>query len=190
MSQLICRNSSGILMDKVYQWDTNRKIVISGIDIDEELSYQVHFGNCHTKTTYVLEPTIENNEFITEIPIELLEKPDAIDIYIYSIDTSTDETQTIAEIRLPMIRRMMPQSYISQSTSGLIKVADGFIYENGTLYLASNGVIIGTGIDINFSQNSVAVAKLRLNGTAETVIGVIDAVNGLAATVSGVAETV
>lgn len=36
---------------------------------------------------------------------------------------------------------------------------------------------------------SVAVATLRLNGTAETVIGVIDAVNGLAATVSGVAET-
>ena len=36
---------------------------------------------------------------------------------------------------------------------------------------------------------NVAVATLRLNGTAETVIGVIDAVNGLAATVSGVAET-
>ena len=37
---------------------------------------------------------------------------------------------------------------------------------------------------------NVAVARLRLRGTAETVIGVIDAVNGLAATVSGVAETV
>lgn len=178
MSTVTCHNSAGVLMDAVCQWDANREIRIRGVDVAEGYSYQIHFGNRRSKTTYVLEPAIVTTEMITElvtdIPMELLEMPDAIDIYVYSINISTNEMRTIDAIRMTMIQRTMPQDYVSTSTDGIIKVADGFIYENGTLYLASNGVIIGTGIDINFSQTGASLAKLRLRGTAETVIGVAE----------------
>ena len=174
MVKLVCYNSAGETIEKVYQWDANRQIRLRGVTIEEGTSYQVHFGNRKNKDSFVLVPTIESPDFVTEIPMELLEHPDVILVYVYKINTTTNERQTIGETMIPVVPRAIPQDYVSESTDGIIKVADGFIYQDGTLYLASNGVIVGTGLDITFSDSGSGISELEFIGGDLSEIGIAE----------------
>ena len=153
--RISCYTSLNEKMNDVFQWDANRIIKITGVDFDDECVYQVHFCNRRSKTAFVLEPEIDTitingssvKVLVTEIPIELLEMPDAIDVYIYAIGDG-DERATVASGKIIVSPRQRPSDYVSETTGNVLAVANGFVVVDGMLYLARDGVAIGTGIDI------------------------------------------
>ena len=178
--RITCYTSSNDRMEGAYQWDANRVIKIAGVDFDDNLTYQVHFCNRRSSTAFVLSPTIDTIKvgnintrvLVTEIPIELLEMPDAIDVYIYSID-GNDEMMTVASGKVIVSPRQRPADYVSQSTGGVLDVANGFIMIDGLLYLARDGVPIGTGIEIPSGSGGSMSGQLTaiLGGTPPSPAG-------------------
>lgn len=170
-------------MEGAYQWDANRTIKIAGVDFDDNLVYQVHFCNRRSHTAFVLAPTMDtiqtngiNTEvLVTEIPIELLEMPDAIDVYIYSID-GNDEMMTVASGKIIVSPRQRPADYVSQSTGGVLDVANGFVIIDGLLYLARDGVPIGTGIEIPSGSGGSTTGQMTaiLGGTPPSPAGIAE----------------
>lgn len=179
--RITCYTSSDKCMESIYQWDANRVIKIAGVDFDDSLTYQVHFCNRRSATAFVLAPTrgtiqinnINTDVLITEIPIELLEMPDAIDVYIYSID-GNDEMMTVAGGKIIVCPRQRPADYVSQSTGGVLDVANGFVVLDGLLYLARDGVPIGTGIDVSSGTSGGSMTgqmAVILDGTPPSPVG-------------------
>lgn len=180
--RITCYTSSNDRMEGAYQWDANRVIKIAGIDFDDNLTYQVHFCNRRSNTAFVLSPTIDTIKvgdintkvLVTEIPIELLEMPDAIDVYIYSIDNN-DEMMTVASGKIVVSPRQRPADYVSQSTGGMLDVANGFVMIDGLLYLARDGVPIGTGIEIPSGSGGSMSGQLTafLGGASQPPAGYV-----------------
>lgn len=136
--------SADYLLTKIYQWDTNRQVVIRGLPIGITGNLYVHFTNPKLADAYVVEPTVGNGDkyISAEIPNSLLMMPDNIIIYICEHKASGEQI-TLDKIIIPVVPRPMPSNYIYQLDLEDELVADGLIMTDNALRLASDGVPFG-----------------------------------------------
>lgn len=122
--ELTFYNSSNIIFRSVYQWDMNRIIKIAGVDVAEGLEYKVHFSNRKMRNAIITEPVAETITVVdafgeetsvsvltTTIPNRLTEEPYPIDVYVYTINSSTKETITIKHSILSIVLRCSAVTY-------------------------------------------------------------------------------
>lgn len=122
--ELTFYNSSNIIFRSVYQWDMNRVIKIAGIDVADGLEYKVHFSNRKMRNAIITEPVAETITVVddlgeettvsvltTTIPNRLTEEPYPIDVYVYTINSSTKETMTIKHSVLSIVLRCSAATY-------------------------------------------------------------------------------
>lgn len=99
----------------LYQWDTDRSVEITpwkNYTVDE-----VHFGNPNGATTFVVEPTIENDEVIAHIPNILLQA--AINIRVFAVMHTDNGERTVTDCTLGVIARQKPSDYVYTETEVL-----------------------------------------------------------------------
>lgn len=109
-ANITCYDVHGELLSHVYQWNSNTEIHIDGIPTDRG-DIVFHFCNRRSEAALAVEPSMdENDRYVASIPNELLEQPDNIILYIYA--TINDNiSETISQIRIPMIPRIKPDGY-------------------------------------------------------------------------------
>lgn len=109
-ANITCYDVHGELLNHVYQWNSNTEIHIDGIPTDRG-DIVFHFCNRRSEAALAVEPSMdENDRYVALIPNELLEQPDNIILYIYA--TINDNiSETISQIRIPMIPRVKPSDY-------------------------------------------------------------------------------
>lgn len=154
MNKISCYDSLGNPMDCVYQWDANREIHLSGFAKDLTKTYEVHFGSRRHSQTIDYEPEdivggVDGASLRTFIPMQFLEEPDVVSVYLYQIDDETGEAMTVAEARVPVVPRAIPADYASENTIKCQPCPNGLLYQDGVLYLTMDGAVIGTGIDLS-----------------------------------------
>lgn len=93
----------------LYQWDTNRSVVISGVDPSNE--YQIHFKNVNMDSVIVKNATANSTDTVTaRIPNELLQSEFPITLYIYGKIGDTVRTFTTSNLKVNP--RPKPSDYV------------------------------------------------------------------------------
>lgn len=164
MVNYICYNYAGEVMYHVYQWDTNLTISIFNIPIMEGSEVYFHFCNRLSKTAFVVQPTIDENDqtkYTAVIPNELTSQPETIFLYI-SERPVLDVNAVITDIKIPVIPRVMPEDYIYQPQDPII-YPRGLSMRDGEIILVDdNGNQIGDGVYVQ-GLNVEYDVKILLN---------------------------
>lgn len=101
--------------DKLYQWDTGRKLFIDnteGLHFDE-----VHFANKNSKTALVVVPYIDeenDGKLVVDIPNILLQESEILHVYL--VESDMGEERTIYHTSFSVMRRNKPDDYIYTET--------------------------------------------------------------------------
>lgn len=148
MNVCCCYNMDGSPIHNVYQWDTNRHIVIKDLPSGtDQSSVFVKFTNVKMTCSISVEPIRETNEYTAMIPNELLAEPYDIIVCIYVGDINYVR-QTVSKIIIPLVQRKMAEDEQYVPSSGCI-FADGLAVVDDTMYLTRGGNILGTGADLS-----------------------------------------
>lgn len=91
---------------QLYQWDLNRKVIVSNSDICE-----VHFCNRTSDSSLVVEPYWEDGKYLANIPNVLLQDARPIRVYAY-----IDDEYTLAEEQFTVKARTKPADYVYTET--------------------------------------------------------------------------
>lgn len=101
--------------DKLYQWDTGRKLFI---DNTECLHFdEVHFSNKNSKTALVLVPYIDeenDGKLVVDIPNILLQESEILHVYL--VESDMGEERTVYHTSFSVMRRNKPDDYIYTET--------------------------------------------------------------------------
>lgn len=157
--------------DKIAQVQGNPVIVCGNSDYVVRFTFDSEWDAYTTKTAvfrYYYNGTIKEYEVL--FSGDTVKIPTLPTIFMLSVDVSAGDLKTSLAASIRCSGESIYHAPPNES-----------VYNQLLEYLKNYGKGGGT---------NVAVARLRLRGTAETIIGVIDAVNGFATTISGVAETV
>lgn len=150
MLSLLCYDNEGKLLQNLYQWDTNVTVVVSGMNNRDVSTIKFHFANDKSSIAYVVTPEARENGFAAMIPNSLLMMPDIMSLYVY--ETNEDESRTVSEIRIPVIPRHKPANVEYTPYVSILKIVNGLKYENGMLYLTSDGDVVGEGAAVSASN--------------------------------------
>lgn len=147
MNVCCCYNMDGSPIHNVYQWDTNRHIVVKDLPFGtDQSSVFIKFTNVKMTCSISVEPIRETNKYTAMIPNELLAEPYDIIVCIYVGDINYVR-QTVGKIIIPLVRRDMAEDKQYVSPSGCV-FADGLAVVDDTMYLTRSGKILGTGADL------------------------------------------
>lgn len=129
-------------LEFLYQWDIDRKIIITGAALDQE----VHFATKDLDEALVVKPKEENGSLTCNIPNILLQDSKDIIIYLY------DGHKTFFSKTYKIIARKKPADYVYNETEILTYEklakelkemiatrANGISYSNSKLSLYSDG---------------------------------------------------
>ena len=120
--------------DSLYQWDINRDLTISGLNLG--VAPEIHFSNANMERALVRQSTIENGIVTVRIPNSLLQAPLTIKVYVGIYEGNT--FKVIESIEIPVIAKARPLDY-------MIEDSDEEIYSFNRLeYLLNNAVDGGT----------------------------------------------
>lgn len=164
MVNYICYNYAGEVMYHVYQWDTNLTISIFNIPIMEGSEVYFHFCNRLSKTAFVVQPTIDEDDqtkYTAVIPNELTSQPETIFLYI-SERPVLDVNAVITDIKIPVIPRVMPEDYIYQPQDPIIYPRGLSIRDGEIILVDDNGNQIGDGVYVQ-GLNVEYDVKILLN---------------------------
>lgn len=93
--------------DSLYQWDLNRRLIITGLDL--ETAPEIHFANSNMGGAIVKQSTIEDGVITVRIPNSLLQSSGIIKIYIGIYEGKS--FNVIETIEIPVIARKRPNDY-------------------------------------------------------------------------------
>ena len=93
--------------DSLYQWDKNRVLVISGLNMT--IAPEIHFTNVSMERAIVRESTLDDGEIIVRIPNSLLQTSYTIKAYVGVYEG--EAFKVIEKIEIPIIARTKPQDY-------------------------------------------------------------------------------
>ena len=147
MLSLLCYDNEGKLLQNLYQWDTNVTVVVSGMNNRDVNTIKFHFANDKSSVAYVVTPEARETGFAAMIPNSLLTMPDIMSLYVY--ETNEDESRTVSEIRIPVIPRHKPANVEYTPYVSIMKIVNGLKFEDGVLYLTSDGDVVGSGAAIS-----------------------------------------
>ena len=150
-------------LDRLHQWDANRKVRVVGAHIQQGATVYFHFSNRRMQNAYVVlaeQSTVDDIVgYIADIPNQILMMPDTIYLYVYERIGTSDERLTTDLIQIPVIPRQKPDDYVFEQTSTVL-VATGLRYDHGIMYLMAGEQVIGEGVPVSAEEGRVYTASL------------------------------
>lgn len=107
MSNIKCFDANGDLLKRMYQWDVNQTILVTGLPDAVTI---FHFCNAGSDEAYVVVPTVTDEGYIVKVPNVLLENEVPIIMYSYQ-ETGDEAFRTTFMIHIPVIPRIKPADY-------------------------------------------------------------------------------
>jgi len=107
MDNIICYDSLGNQVTRLYQWDVNQLLTIKGVVASPLPVFQ--FSNRKCGTTISVTPTVSGSDLIVAVPNVLLEKAEPIFAFIYR-KQETGAGRTIGAIHIPVKPRVKPST--------------------------------------------------------------------------------
>lgn len=107
MSNIKCYDTNGELLKRMYQWDINQTILVTGLPSATTI---FHFCNFGSDEAYVVVPTVTNDGYEVKVPNILLEDEEPIIMYTYQ-ETDDDAYRTTFMIHIPVLPRVKPADY-------------------------------------------------------------------------------
>lgn len=137
----------------LWQWDTGRKLKITGIPVTEN-TIEVHFATEGDKEAIPVIGKVEEKEILADIPNSLLKTGRDLVAYVY-VRTKAKGV-TVCKAHLYVKPRAKPKDYedpgdtelLGQLMEALKKKGDGLRYENQELQLLSGETPIGNKVQI------------------------------------------
>lgn len=156
MTNIICYDSEGEILNYYTQWDINQKLVIAGADVSSAPDF--HFLNTLKPDTYVVESMVSGNRLIVNVPDELLQYAVPVIAHIYYVPGTTEYT-----VRIPVMPRKRPDNYIHTDTEsgggnvgGQVFIANNLTTNDPDMALsAAQGVIINSLINDRLSVSDL-----------------------------------
>ena len=105
---IICYDSDSKLLKRLYQWDTDQTMHITGITNSAVPVF--HFCNRFSKAALVVTPTVSGDIVEVPIPNILLQQPETIFVYLYETDQDASG-RTMHTISIPVTPRPKPSDY-------------------------------------------------------------------------------
>ena len=177
MSDIVCYESDGSILQYYTQWDVNQTLVIKGADTSSAPNF--NFSNALIDDAYVIKSTISDGGLVASVPDEILQYSVSI---IVHIQYRTGETEY--EIRIPVMPRKKPDNYIYTDTEtggasgGQVSIANNLTTNDPLKALsAAQGVVIRSrldNIDTSISDIENIIDELEKNGGS---IDVADQIN-------------
>lgn len=144
MQTCTCYNVDGSYLTKMYQWDSNRDIVVRDLPIGIEPSRVFfRFSSASEACAISVTPTRETNKYTVRVPDVLLEQPHNISMHVY-LGAIDDVETTIARVLIRVEPRQKASDELYTPTSGDV-VADGLMLVNKKVFLRRAGETYGTG---------------------------------------------
>lgn len=104
---ITCYDSTNKPIKELTQWDTNRKIIITGVEV--ESAPVIHFYNIKSDKALVVPSTFSNSSITVSIPNILLQSHFPLIISIYS--ENDDEGKTVGTACIPIVPKKKPEDY-------------------------------------------------------------------------------
>lgn len=174
---IICYDSDGNVLKRLYQWDTNQTIAVGGLDVSETPVF--HFCNRISREALVVTPTVIDDRIEVNVPNILLQQTDSIIAYLYE-PMDDDGGRTMHTIQIPVVPRPKPSDYeyvenveypsyaiLSARLSSLIstmtdesvgseaEVADIRIGHDGTVYDSAGDAVRALGVELEKVQSEL-----------------------------------
>lgn len=102
---ILCFDSIGNQVTRLYQWDVNQKLIFSGIPTSPLPEFQ--FANRNRKTSISVTPVVSESNLIVDLPNDILEEAEPIFAYVYMTRPS-GAGRTIGSIFIPVVPRIKP----------------------------------------------------------------------------------
>ena len=145
MQNCTCYNADGSYLTRMYQWDSNRDIIVRDLPIGTDPSRVFfRFSNTNGACAIPVEPTRELNKYTVRVPDVLLEQRYNISMHIY-LGTINDVETTIERVLIHVEPRQKASTELYTPTSGEI-IADGLMMVGPKLYLQRAGEPFGSGV--------------------------------------------
>lgn len=106
---VICCDSDGKQLEYLTQWDTNRIVKITGLNLSVAPAF--HFFNANSKEAMVVSSRYVGTELVASIPNLILQEGLSIVLCLYEDDIATREGRTIYTVRIPVIPKPKPDDY-------------------------------------------------------------------------------
>lgn len=119
MANIVYYDSSGSHLDYFTQWDSNRTIIIRGIDTSPIPMF--HLAPACSETAYVVYGEINGDEIAVPVPNILLQQDKPIMLYAY-YEYEDGTSKTDHTIVIPVIPRPMPYDYTYEENFDYISV--------------------------------------------------------------------
>lgn len=98
--------------DSLYQWDLNRVLVISGLNL--LTAPEIHFANANMDRAIVRQSTLDSGVVTAHIPNSLLQAPLTIKAYVGIYEGET--FKVIETIEIPVIAKAKPADYVIEDS--------------------------------------------------------------------------
>ena len=93
--------------DSVYQWDLNRVLSVSGLNLS--VAPEVHFSNANMDKAIVRQATLNNHVVSVKIPNSLIQDP--LTIYAHIGIHEGNTFKVVEKVEIPVIRKERPKDY-------------------------------------------------------------------------------
>ena len=104
---------SNYVTDSLYQWDLNRVLTVSGLNLS--VAPEVHFSNANMERAIVRQGSFDNNRnVVVNIPNSLLQDPLRIKVHVGIYEG--EEFKVLELIEIPVIPRKRPSDYRIEDT--------------------------------------------------------------------------
>lgn len=113
---IICYDSNGNALKRLYQWDINQTISISGLEASNAPAF--HFCNKISSKALVVTPSATDDKIEVSVPNILLQQPYPIIAYLYE-PVDEDGGRTMHTIQIPVFPRPKPEDYVYTETEVL-----------------------------------------------------------------------
>lgn len=121
MADIVVYDTKGNVLEKMYQWDSNQSIKVSGVDTISTSYF--HFCNRLSSQTLVVQPTVADQMFTVSVPNILLQEPETIFVFLHQAAGSSGGYRTTYAFQIPVTPKPKPIDYIYTDNAG--SVIDG-----------------------------------------------------------------
>lgn len=156
MTKFQCYDDNGDIVKHIYQWDTGRHIEVRDLDVWNDAVVYFDFSTIEHDMVYSVQATANDGVYSAVIPDEILMQKHAILLYVYQA-TPQNENFTIETIRISIIPRQKPNNYTYTETPPIVRIPDGLVVDDGSIYITSDGDEVGDGADF---ANGGAIAVI------------------------------
>lgn len=186
MSNILCYDSQGKYLKRLYQWDTNQTITFHGVTTLPAPIF--HFTKSANDEALVVTPSVSTDTVRVDIPNILLQTSGTLYVYMVEVtdadgDTDYEGVKTTHLIKIPIIARPQPADYEYEENIDYDSIA--------TLSARLSGIIAGLS---NADDSSMAAEVIDMRtpneGTAYSCAGdYIRAIDTRLASAEAVIET-